>query len=139
MTNKKELAFPTIAKLIESKKGSIRIYSRTIQKSVDELMVKLRERKMKGRFLLELLDDDEDGQFDLSLSEGLNMAGKPTSEKVPHVSLKTSRRTWIEITTGRLSPAEAVLTGQMDVSGDLGLAKRIYAVAARENEEEINF
>lgn len=134
---KKIKSHPKLPKLVNSKQGGSRIYTKTIESSMDALAKRLSGSKTKGRFSLNLLDDAA-ASYTVDLSGGNAKVGKGHDESA-NLHIATTKETWVEISTGRLSPAMAYLSGKMRVSGDMGFIRRVYSLAAKQELQDFNF
>lgn len=130
-------SFPVLPKLVNSKAGGARIYTRTIDTSVSALAERLKGSKTRGRFSLDLVDDGP-ASFKIDLDGSKAVVGKGHDEKA-QLHIATTKATWLEVTSGRLSPAEAYLSGKMRVTGDMGFIKRVYSLASRQELVDFNF
>ncbi|MGQ0569590.1 MAG: SCP2 sterol-binding domain-containing protein [Armatimonadota bacterium] len=67
------------------------------------------------------------------------VGGKGTVSKVnagaADFAVRASAETWMEMAKGDLSPIDAFLTGRLEVHGDLGFGKRLFAKAASRGGE----
>ena len=131
MPTKKRVQYPTVTKLVNSKPGTTRIYARTLDKSISQLATRFEGRKVEGSLFVDLHDDDA-AKYTLSMKGG--QAEVTKEETRADLTVRTDKATWVEMATGRLSPVEAFLMGKMELHGDIGLGKRLYALAAKSEQ-----
>ena len=131
-------SFPKIPKLVNSKPGGARIYTRTVDASVQNLAKRLEGGKSDGRFSLNLVDDHA-ASYTVHLEGGRSNVSKGKHEEMAEFHMETTKATWMDITSGRVDPVEAYIQGRFRVSGNKGFIKRVYAMAAKASMTDLPF
>ena len=131
-------SFPKLPKLVNSKPGGSRIYTKTIDTSVANFAKRLEGGKSKGLFSLDLVDDPA-ASYMIDVAGGGAKVSKGHDEAKSTFHIETNKTTWLDITTGRVNPVMAYMQGRMRISGDMGFIKRVYAMAAKTEIQDFNF
>jgi putative sterol carrier protein len=73
------------------------------------------------------LSGDEPGKWALQFVDGACTLIEGGVEK-PNVNFKLSSADWLAITSGKLNPMNAFMTGKMKMDGDMGLAMKVQSL-----------
>ena len=101
-----------------------------LTRSVKSLARTLSAGRVVGRLNLSILDGRQRHSFAVDLERGKHsVSTRPKGRSDFEISC--DKDVYVKMMTGALSPADAFLTGRLEVHGRLGFAKRVYALAAR--------
>jgi putative sterol carrier protein len=101
-----------------------------LTESVKGLAGTLEKGREVGRLALSILDGRQRHSYAIELVRGRStVATNPEGRSDLQIACR--KDTYVQIVSGELSPADAFLTGRLEVHGNLGFAKRVYARAAR--------
>lgn len=120
--------YPTIRRLFPRRVSTNSLRVSDLNSSIDKLGQNLRRANALGRLQLEVLGEGKSTHFSLDFLDGETRTGRGAVDNAD-LEIVVSEDTWAEIANGDLSPADAYVTGRMEISGDIGLAKRLYATA----------
>ena len=122
---------PTYAKLKPVLEPSDKKVSTTeLNRSIKTLADTLGKGREVGRLKLNLLEGRKRRSFAVELSRGKSSVTKEPEGR-SDFEITCSKDVYVEMASGELSPADAFLTGRLEVHGSLGFAKKMYARAAR--------
>lgn len=101
-----------------------------LTRSVKSLAGVLEKGREVGRLKLSILHGRRRHSYAIDLMRGKSsVAANPEGSSDFEIACR--KDVYVEMVSGTLSPADAFLTGRLEVHGSLGFAKRMYARAAR--------
>lgn len=101
-----------------------------LKRSVENLAGTLAAGREVGRLKLSILDGRQRHSYAIDLARGKSSVSA-NAEGRSDFEIACDKDVYVEVVTGKLSPADAFLKGRLEVHGSLGLAKRLYARATR--------
>lgn len=101
-----------------------------LTRSVKSLASMLGSGREVGRLKLSILDGRQRHSYAIDLAQGKSSVSTDPEGR-SNFEIACTKDVYVEMMTGALSPADAFLTGRLEVHGSLGFAKRVYARAAR--------
>jgi putative sterol carrier protein len=131
--------FPKVKRLFPRKVQAGEVAASDIAESMESGAKLLKRGKDVGRLEVRLIGKGKSRSFTFDVLAGdCRVTQGASGER--DLEIVVSDETWVDIANGDLSPVDAYLTGRMEVTGDLGFAKRQYAKAiSRESVEELPF
>jgi putative sterol carrier protein len=131
--------FPRVKRLFPRKVQAAEVSASDIAQSIESGAKLLKRGKDVGRLEVRLIGKSGSRSYTVDVLGGDSRVTQGTSDE-RDLEIVVSDETWVDIANGDLSPVEAYLTGRMEITGDLGFAKRQYAKAmSREAAEELPF
>lgn len=107
-----------------------KVSTAALTRSVKSLAGVLEKGREVGRLRLRILDGRRSHSYAIDLMRGKSSVATGV-EGSSDLEIACRKDAYVEMVSGELSPADAFLTGRLEVHGNLGFAKRMYARAAR--------
>ncbi len=102
-----------------------------LQEAMQTMMTRFNPAKAKGvNAVIQLKATGENaGDFYTTIIDGKATLSEGIAAQ-PTVTINVPANDWIDITTGKLDPARAFMTGKLKITGDLGLMMRFQTMFA---------
>ncbi|HUN07985.1 MAG TPA: SCP2 sterol-binding domain-containing protein [Aggregatilineales bacterium] len=76
------------------------------------------------------LSGDNGGMFWLKIADGTCEAGEGAAEN-PKMTLKAAADDWYAVSTGKMNPMQAFMSGKIKIEGDMGMAMKLQTMFAQ--------